>query len=256
MAIKYKTNQKKHINTIPLGTTINSVIPFIHPYYDARSEKIVGGHIICRVKKQNGYNLKQFHIDVNQPTEDTDFYVTQLLLKTSDYLKSDKLILNSGFIFIMTVMERHLLSPLIADAITDFSRVIGSDIKLWFENVNKIKNTESIKPYVLINKNDNQRVQFAVDCHNSYYSSAITLDKQYTKMQNDKLVYLDFIKKVVKTASSRELIVIAEGVDSETQAQALTDLNIVVMQGKFYSGPVSMSEFSALYIKSKHKCRR
>lgn len=256
MTIKYKTNHKNNINITPLDTTIKSVIPFIHPYYDTRNEEIVGGHIICRVKKQKGYNLKQFHIDVNQPTEDTDFYVTQLLLKTSDYLKSNKLILNSGFIFIITVMERHLLSPLITDAITDFSRVIGSDIKLWFENVSKIQNSESIKPYLLINKNDNQRVQFAVDCHNSYYSSAITLDKQYTKMQNDKLVYLDFIKKVVKTASRRELIVIAEGVDSETQAQALADLNIVVMQGKLYSGPVSMPEFSALYIKSKHKCSR
>lgn len=256
MTIKYKTNHKKHINTPPMDTTIKSVIPFIHPYYDARNEEIVGGHINCRVKKQKGYNLKQLHVDINQPTEDTDFYVTQLLLKTSDYLKSNNLNLRSGFVFIMAVMERHLLSPLVTDAITDFSRVIGPDIKLWFENVKKIQNTESIKPYLLVSKNDNQKVQFAVDCHNSYYSSAITLDKHYTKMQNNKLVHSDFIKKVVKTASCRELIVIAEGVDSETQAQALADLNIVIMQGKLYSGPVSMPEFSALYIKSKQKCSK
>lgn len=68
MVTKYKTNHKKHINTTPLGITIKAVIPFIHPYYDATNDEIVGGHINCRVKKQKGFNFKQLHIDVNQPT--------------------------------------------------------------------------------------------------------------------------------------------------------------------------------------------
>ena len=110
------------------------------------------------------------------------------------------------------------------------------------------------------------RVQVSIDDFGTGYSSLSYLkqfDIDYLKIDQSFVRNLDHDKNdlalceaIIVMAHKLGIKVIAEGVETETQAQLLKDFDCDYGQGYFYSRPVAVSDFEALLGKSCEKPAR
>jgi EAL domain-containing protein (putative c-di-GMP-specific phosphodiesterase class I) len=79
----------------------------------------------------------------------------------------------------------------------------------------------------------------------------IKIDKIFTQSIESKNSSKAIVAATIELANKLNCVVVAEGVEVETQADMLTLLNCPVSQGYFYSFPLSIEELKKLLIKHK-----
>lgn len=122
-----------------------------------------------------------------------------------------------------------------------------------------IKNEELVKNVM----KDLQKmgITIALDDFGKGYSSVLYLDKyQFDTIKLDKLFLKGFpfekkanliTKSIICLAHGLNLKVVAEGVENETQFHFLKQINCDIVQGYFFSKPISIEDFEAQYLRLK-----
>ena len=235
------------------------VTPFLQPVINTYDNCIVGAEILCRVKTKKGYILNQLHIEELEVPERADYYARDLLLKTAELLKNnDGLIkIPPGFVFSLNITSSQVSSQTIRNAVMNFKSCFSTEVVVLLEIVERhiIDTTSEILD--AISFYDSIGVKFAIDdagintAAMKFFGmnnvSIIKLDRSVTQVkENFGLVYQKLVDGMVKISSFCHLNIIAEGVESLAQKEALKAAGIILMQGFLFSRPVSVNAFCEL----------
>lgn len=222
---------------------IMMVTPFLKPIINARDHSITGADIFCQVKRERKYVVKRLHNNECANSEFDDFYITQLLLKTAESISAHNMLISDDFIFSLYITRQQLSSDLVKDALIDFRKVLGIHTQILFEV--EEQNTTVLKDKIsgYFSHLGISGIRLMIDDSRVNHVKAIRLDRAVTKEKEGLLIHRDLIEIAVSAARTWELMVIAEGVDTENQKVALLNMGIDMMQGELYPGTAKASAF-------------
>lgn len=225
-------------------TGMTNVVPYLQPIMDARYGELAGAEIVCRVNTGNGVTHNQFYIEKLASSNQADFIVAQLILKTAEHLSQYKDIIKDNFILSLRMTHWQCSSLMLKDAVTDFKALFGRKITLLFEVVEHHTAQPPRDTAPLMNT---LRVKSLNDEHieslRKENITAVKLDPSLAETNNDALVFKTGIDKLIAFANQCGMQIIAEGVENTVQKALLLQAGIFTMRGGLFSPPQSLSDF-------------
>lgn len=81
-------------------------------------------------------------------------------------------------------------------------------------------------------------------------AQVLKIDREFVKNIDTDKEEKKFLSHIVQIVKSRGKQIVAEGVDSATQAEYLTEMGCDLMQGFYFSEPLAAADFEALLEKN------
>lgn len=233
-------------------------ILYYQPQYRTGDDKIVGAEALCRWKKNDGTILGP---SVFIPISEKNGFIRTL----------DKIIWDKAFKNVRKWIDEGLTPVPVSVNISRVS-LISDD---FIYEIQRIQNKYQIPKELIhfeitesaymedqenlirrINEIRKLGFKIAMDDFGSGYSSLNTLKdipidylkldmgfiKENSNMDKGNII----INSIVKMSRSLDLVTIAEGVETESQADFLKDIGVDVIQGFYYSKPVSQFDYEIL----------
>ncbi|MDT8880973.1 EAL domain-containing protein [Klebsiella aerogenes] len=236
------------------------VVPYIQTIHCSETKKPVGGEVLCRIRTPTGLVLTNKHIEAIERSDRADLYTDSLLKSILHfYLGRDASYLNN-FVLSLNVRIFQINSLFLMKSIDSFLENFPTNIKVQLEIVERgmpeinEEMIDSIEHYrskgVKVVMDD-----FIFDKKTIKYLevsqlSSIKLDKEITMLFHGNLAHLKLIEALINFAKKFDLAIVAEGVESDIQADILKALGVEYLQGYLFSKPMSLSNFDS-YMKDK-----
>ncbi|WP_368529874.1 EAL domain-containing protein [Enterobacter cloacae] len=244
------------LNAVYNSESIMDVTPFLQPIVNVLDGTLAGGEILCRVETNKGYILNQFQIEELEAPGRADFYARQLLLKTVEQLSRYNAIdrIPQRFFFTLNITASQIMSEAMKKEIVRFKHCFPSNIEVLLEIVerNVTDLTERIIDSIAFYHSIGVKIAIDDAGINSaamrYFGitnvAMLKLDRSVTRI-NEKyeLKHEKLINSIVSLSNFCDVKVIAEGVEDSNQQNALEDCGIYLMQGYYFSKPVSILDF-------------
>lgn len=249
---------------MPSALENKEFILWFQPQYKTGSDELVGAEALCRWIKSDGSMIPP---DSFIPiAEKNGFIVTLDKLIWRMAFKTVRKWLDSGLKVVPISVNISRLS-METDALIYTIKRLDDEFKIPHEFIHfeitesaNIGNTDALVER--IQKIRDLGYLVAMDDFGSGYSSLnslkdfpidiIKLDMGFFKSKNNMDKGGNIITSIVNMAHSLQLNTIAEGVESEAQARFLTSIGCDIIQGFFYSKPISEKQFISVMQKNQH----
>lgn len=232
------------------------VVPLIQTIHSVNTAKPVGGEILCRVRTPSGLVLTNEYIEYIEKSDHADKYTVKLLTSLLDFYSGRDASHLNNFVFSLNVRMFQINSLSLRKSIEQFIECFPAKIKVQLEIVERgiPELTEEMVESIGLYHSKGVKVvmdDFIFDKKTIKYFgvsqlSSIKLDREITMVYHDCLVHLTLLEALVGFAKKFGLAVVAEGIESEIQAELIKRLGVDYLQGYLFSKPMSLSEFDCL----------
>ena len=245
-----KINSSKNITNVNAWLKMETC-PHIQPIICAATQRLIGAEVLLRFKDGEG-NVFTADAVINEET--LEKFTVRLIedVQTSFYPLRNRL--PEGFFFTFNICASHITRPVLKKSVYRFADHFNMMLEV---NERSINNTED--PMLdSIQEMMNAGIQFAVDdfgagCSSLKYLESIDfcllkLNRDLTLTHQGELVYKKTLSALSGLAIMLDIRLGAEGVQSEDQAQRLAERGVNLLQGRYYSRPLTMEKFILNYI--------
>lgn len=238
---------------------------FLQPKVDMRTEELVGAEALIRVMDDTGALIPHGPIiekmEKNGTIQKLDFFVFDKALSTLEDWKNkgyDIKPISSNF------SRKTLLNPTaLASVLAILSRYpdVTPD-KIELEITETAGSLENNTLSELFRRFGEYGLEFALDDFGSSYSNmsmladlhfrSVKLDRSMVKSVTTNPISRMMIRDIVRVCEKCNMHLVAEGVETQTQADILIEDGCFCAQGYYYSRPVSVAEFEQKYFSGKY----
>lgn len=226
---------------------------YMQPQYDCKTGNLVGAEALVRLKRKSGISVPYDFVPIlekNGYITEMDYYVWEetcrFLRKCLDNKSEvlpisvnvsckdfDKINVNNAFCIL--TKKYNIPHDLIRLEITESA--IASDEKL----VKVVKDLR--RNGFLVEIDDFGSGYSSLNMLQKISIDVVKLDMNFVKEDYNSDSGLIILEGIIKLLKSLRMTVIAEGVETKEQLQLLTRLGCDIIQGYYYSRPISMEEF-------------
>ncbi|EBC1670913.1 EAL domain-containing protein [Salmonella enterica] len=229
------------------------VLPYYQPIYDIKNSTSVGAEILARFHHpSNGLLTPAQFLPYLHSSEDIKNMTCSLLFQTGEVFKKIKF--PSRFFLSFNIPANLIYEPWVLVLCKRLQTVTNSRIDIIIELTesyslsapeNEISNA--------IRQFERYNIKIALDDFGCGYSGLDALLKTKAKVIKIPKIFIDkitsdpisriIILNILELATSLDLDVIVEGVETKKQMQFLKKIGIHYVQGYFFSKPLSGSDF-------------
>lgn len=249
------------------GIAKNEFTPYIQPIVDSDCLKVIGGEVLVRwVHPEYGVLNPTEFVELAERTGVIIPITEQLMEVVANRLSSKDVILPSKFTININVTLAHLIDPALEHTCSSFLATFSEHAKprLCLELIER----GSLSDYTELEIMDAfkalraQGVCFAVDDYGTGYSSlrhvyssyidTIKIDRLFIKdIETNKMAY-EIVMNIIDLALRIGARIVAEGVETPTQADFLKTMGVDCFQGYLYGKPMPIDSFVHTYLTEKN----
>jgi EAL domain-containing protein (putative c-di-GMP-specific phosphodiesterase class I) len=234
---------------------LRSLTLFFQPIFNSASHRVIGVEALARFLINDEYILTGELIRHLEEPEFASIYSMELISRLQEFIIQQRNKLDSGFTFSLNLCLFQLCDRTLIQRLVQLKKIAGNNIHIQVEIVERhihqemgddvieashFLNQQGIK----ISLDDFGVESSAFDYLNLVEVDTIKLDKSLTRCREQTLYYKKILQGLLAASRAMNVILIAEGVESEYQKQQLERLGIYLHQGFYYSRPVSMAAFA------------
>ena len=157
----------------------------------------------------------------------------------------------------VNVSPHQFLSGRLLDDVEDALRVTGLPVELLeLEITENLLIQETDEPLAILNQLREKGIRLSVDDFGTGYSSLsylkrfplqiLKIDRSFMKDLTHNHNADTLVEAIISMAKSLELDIVAEGVENQQQLRFLGQRGVRIIQGYYFSPPVSAAEFRAM----------
>ncbi|WP_435927731.1 EAL domain-containing protein [Dryocola sp. BD613] len=225
--------------------------PYIQPVICAATQRLIGAEVLLRFRDSQSHDLAA---DTTINKQALDKFTVKLIdeVHTRFYPLRNKL--PQGFFFSFNICASQLSQPELKKTACNFS----DDFNLMLEvNERSIDATEA--PMLdSIQEMRNAGIQFAIDdfgagCASLKYLEKmdfclLKLNRDLTLTHQGELLYKKTLSALSGLAIMLDIRLGAEGVQTGEQARRLVERGVNLLQGNYYSRPLTVETFIVNYV--------
>ena len=243
---------------IEYAISTNQFVPYLQPIVDARNKNIVGVEVLMRWQHPTEGLISP---EVFIPHAETSGLIIEMTSNiihvVVDYMLLNKALFNPGFHVAFNISANHFDNDIILkDAIAFYERTAIYEWQLILELTERMVLIGSDAIKERLHALQRIGVEIALDDFGTGYSSlttlqsfrfnAIKIDKSFVAKIGDEDASRHIVDSVISLAKKLGLTLIAEGVENIYQEKYLCDKGVHLLQGYFYSAPVTLDNFTKL----------
>ncbi|NUU69129.1 cyclic diguanylate phosphodiesterase [Enterobacteriaceae bacterium BIT-l23] len=230
----------------------NEIVPFIQPIVRSSDFKPIGGEVLARWVNQESEIPPEHFIPVAEQSHLLSQLTRSLIAQIADGLLDD-FCPDKPFYLSFNVGASHFASQ---ELTKDFSRLLqaaGQNIKLMLEITEREALIYDDNVFANVSRLKEMGVHLVLDDFGTGYSSleyfqrisidSIKIDKMFVQHLGEDPVCNHIVANVTDLSSRLGLEVIAEGVETESQAEYLRETGVASLQGYLFSRPLSLVGF-------------
>lgn len=240
-------------NTISKALDSKEFIPYYQPIIDSFNNEIIGAEILVRWVQPSGEVISPSSF-INEIESDSKMLL-QLTKQLIEQVCNDKQSVNylSGLWFSINIGAQHFMSNDLLDYMNEMKDVSGG-ISFEITERQPLHDFGAVASYVDELKRLGHEIKiddFGVGYGGFSYLQKINVDAiKIDKMFIDTIGTDDIKKKVLDSiiamAIEHNYEIIAEGVENIEQVEYLSNKNVRLIQGYYYSAPVAFEDFLIL----------
>lgn len=251
----YRLQNISPTKTLARAIRNDEFIPFYQPIVDLTSGKILGAEVLVRWNHpEQGIILPKEFINVAEQSG----LINAMTLKLLERVEVDM-----QYLYLQGIAKFHIginVPPLLLEddkfidaCIAFVQRMYALDISVMLEITERQQNL--IRESVLKRLKE-ARVVLALDDFGTGYSNYTALlrisphflkiDKMFIDFLGKESVSDTIVSNLVHFSEMVNITMVAEGIESEEQLEALLQMGIVLGQGYFFSKPIPFNEFLCL----------
>tara|TARA_R110002153_G_scaffold84005_3_gene210678 strand:+ start:5681 stop:7786 length:2106 start_codon:yes stop_codon:yes gene_type:complete len=240
----------------------NSLAIFFQPKYDLNLNKVVGAESLVRLIDDDGSIVSPDEfIPLSEETGLIHRLGKQVLVKSCEFI-AKCVEANKPFKIAVNVSAQQIANPSFAKEVGDVIVSTGIDPKLL-----ELEVTES----ALMADFDQTRnmllalsslgLTLALDDFGTGYSSlsylrqfplnVLKIDRSFVKDMDNEPQALDIVTAIVRLANCLNMVLVAEGLETELQFHSLRQLGCEYGQGYYMCKPISEDEFTTRFLNQK-----
>ncbi|WP_429210167.1 EAL domain-containing protein [Aeromonas veronii] len=248
------------------GITKNEFIPYIQPVVDSDTLEVIGGEVLVRWAHPvyGMLNPAEF-VELAERTGVIIPITDRLMEYVANRFGAEDVLLPPNFTFNINVTLAHLVDPALVHACSAFLGRFSEQAKprLCLELIER----GSLSDYTEQQMMDAfkalraQGIHFAVDDYGTGYSSlrhvyssyidTIKIDRLFIKdIESNRMAY-EIVMNIIDLALRIGARIVAEGVETTTQAAFLKKMGVDCFQGYLYGKPMSVDTFITTYFTEK-----
>jgi diguanylate cyclase (GGDEF)-like protein len=242
-------NKKELLYEIKEAFKNKEFILYYQPQIDCIKNKICGAEALIRWNHKNRGILSPFHfidlIEEFELNEELDKYVMEQVMHDSNYFKSHGFELPLS----LNLSTNSLYDNKILDFYDEQAKKLLIDSSLLTIEITESSLIESIElSKKVISSFSDKGLKIAIDDFGAGYSSfgyLVRYPTNYLKIDREFITNIhqhknlkQVVLNLIKMAHSLNMIVVAEGVEIEEEAQILKKYNCDIIQGYFYGKPM------------------
>ena len=246
-------NKKDLINEIKDALKNNEFTLYYQPQMDCLKNKICGAEALIRWNHPTkGILAPGYFLDLIEEFElnhELDRYVMKQVFKDFSFFKANKIPLPISF----NLSTSSLSDDSIVDYFEKESKKIDIDNDLLTVEINESSLIESVeKSKKIITNFAAKGLKIAIDDFGAGYSSFgylvryptdyLKIDRQFITNIHQKNNLKEIVLNLIKMAHSLNMLVVAEGVEIEEEAQILKKYGCDIIQGYFYGRPMTKEQ--------------
>ncbi len=255
--------QRSHDQAIAseLKSALNngSIELFLQPKFSLITREIIGAEALSRWRNPDGtYKLPHEFISTLEKVGyivDLDFYIYEQVLKVmSEWKRQGKRILPVSINF----SRLHNNYDNFADRVIELANSYGIDKNLIEVEITESSFTHDIKSlFSNMKKLRNHGFKIDIDDFGMGYSSLsvllhapvdiVKVDKVFIDNIENSLIYRNYVNKICELISSTSKQILFEGVETEKQAEILSEKGHIMAQGWLFDKAMPVSEFNKKY---------
>ncbi|MBT1445238.1 EAL domain-containing protein [Shewanella sp. JM162201] len=231
-------------------------VGYFQPLVDVRAGKIVGCEVLLRWRKANGAVIPPGHFIPELERSSLIQPVTQQLLTSLGPQLDEILAADPLFRCGVNLVPAQLEQPALGDWLVDFSKTFDCR-QLAFEITERLPITDMEAAKHELKRIKALGIEIELDDAGTGYGGAaylqeLTIDVlKIDKLFVDTLVHspahTPVLDAYIRLGQSLGLKIIAEGVETEAQSQALLSRGVSLQQGYLFARPLPAAEFVAFY---------
>ena len=237
----------------------NSLAVYLQPKYDFESKQVVGAESLVRLIDEDGEVISpdQF-IPLAEETGLIHQLGKQVLQKSCEFVASCSP-LTSDFKIAVNVAAKQLENPNFAaevQAIIKGAGIAPESIELEVTESALMHDFEQTR--LILESLSALNVTLALDDFGTGYSSlsylrqfplnVLKIDRSFVIDMDDEQQALDIVTAIVRLALSLNMTIVAEGIETMSQFNALQALGCHLGQGYFLHKPIAMADFFDKFI--------
>lgn len=240
----------------------NSLAIFFQPKYDLNLNKVVGAESLVRLIDEDGnITPPDEFIPLSEETGLIHRLGKQVLVKSCEFI-AKCVEANKPFKIAVNVSAQQIANPSFAKEVGEVIVSTGIDPKLL-----ELEVTES----ALMADFDQTRnmllalsslgLTLALDDFGTGYSSlsylrqfplnVLKIDRSFVKDMDNEPQALDIVTAIVRLANCLNMVLVAEGLETELQFHSLRQLGCEYGQGYYMCKPISEDEFTTRFLNQK-----
>ncbi|WP_377893925.1 EAL domain-containing protein [Alteromonas sp. R78001] len=237
----------------------NSLAVFFQPKYDLNLNKVVGAESLVRIIDEDGNTISPDEfIPLSEETGLIHRLGKQVLVKSCEFI-AKCVEANKPLVIAVNVSALQIANPCFAKEVEEVIVSSGIDPRLL-----ELEVTES----ALMDDFDQTRkmllalsslgLSLALDDFGTGYSSlsylrqfplnVLKIDRSFVKDMDHEPQALDIVTAIVRLANCLNMILVAEGLETELQFHSLRQLGCEYGQGYYMCKPISEDEFTARFL--------
>ena len=248
----YDMVESKNILDKLMNAVDNNLLEiYLQPKFDCKTSKMVGAEALLRLKENNHFISPSVFIPIAEETgfiTTIDSYVFENVCKIISNLKKENILLGPVSINVSRkkIEQYNIVSEY--EEIMDKYKIKKEEIELEVTEGTILSDNTVIKQ--VMKKIKKAKFRILVDDFGTGYSSismlksmdidGIKIDRSFIIDETEK--GKEILKYVTKLGKSLNLQLTAEGVETKEQLDYLKKLNCDIIQGYYFSKPLSINE--------------
>lgn len=241
----------------------NEFVPYYQPIVDSVRNEIIGAEVLVRWVRPDGEIIyPSSFIDY---IESNDSMLLTLTTQLINQVCKDKNLITARnqLWFSINIGAKHFMSD---DLLNHMNRIKGCSSGICFEITERqpLHNLHIVAGYVDALKALGHKIKiddFGIGYGGFSYLQeinvdAIKIDKIFIDTIGTDDMKMKILESIISMASKNNYEIIAEGVEGVEQVKYLSSKNVNLIQGYYYSPPVSFDAFLILTKNSKNRWRK
>ncbi len=238
---------------------------YFQPQVDMHTNKILGSEALIRwLHPELGTISPADFIPIAEETGFIhtlgDWILEQSILQLKAWLVHDPAFIMSVNVSALQVTKEF---PDKINTLLKRHQIQGKSLELEITESLLMENIEFILP--LLNQIRESGVGFAIDDFGTGYSSLsylrylpinkLKIDRAFVMNIETNNDDVNLVKAIIAMSKSLNLVVLAEGIENQSQLNLLKDLSCERYQGYFFSKPLDSATFSSLYFEQRKRVK-
>lgn len=241
-------------------------IPFMQPIVDGKTFQLVGAEVLVRwAHPKTGIIPPALFIPLAEQSGLIIEITEQITHQVSQFLLVHQELLPLPFFCCINVSARHFQDERLLSLCRQFIHTLSySSVTLVLELTERELIIENDATHVMCKTLRELGVIFAIDDFGTgnanlaylkqFSAELIKIDKQFIQAINNDLHSEHIVNNILTLSGQLQFSTVAEGIETQKQANSLQRMGVTYMQGYFFGRPLPLEDFSATYFDGGAQC--